>query len=1182
VGLFAGSLLHAQTLEDGFVQPPMSVRPDTYWQWMNGNISRDGISRDLKFMHDAGYGSAMIFNVGTGIPKGPVDFFSPEWVECVRQACLDARQLGMTLSLHNAPGYSGTGGPWISPEESMKELVWTDTICEANNRGIHVCLPHPIWKCGYYRDAFILAYPTSMDEQYSLKSLLKSMTVNGSDCCSTLSDNQLNTYIRMEKGQTMTIALTQQVAINHITVFRGPREKPQHPLDGPRDYAPRLTVETSLDGITWTRAGVIACPALRAKDIPGSLDFGKRKVRYLRITTDRSSNLAEVALHCWEPIASKQVRDITACMDANGHLDWKAPHGRWAIVRLGYTTTGETVGAAPTSGIGLECDKMNIIGVDAHFDRYIDPLMRQLGIDRVGVITQLAIDSWEAGKQDWTDNMPEQFLRLRSYDIMPWALTLTGRTIDNPSKTRQFAWDFKRTCTDLFNACYLDRFKQRAAHWGLRYVGEAYGDGNFESLEMAARQDMPMSEYWVHNIYGTITSSMLASSAAHVWGRNTVGCEAFTGTPFNSKFTEHPYGMKAIADYLFATGINRLVYHCTTHQPYTGSQSGNIMTMGPFGTHFDRFSTDAHLLLPFSRYVSRCSWMLHQGQPVVDVLYLKNEDISSGVTNYNIQNPSTPYGYKWDIISGEALLSRIEAERGKMVTPDGMTYRLLVVTKGQRHHPAIAQKIQSLQQNGIPICFADSGQSVEKLLNTLAFIPDFSFRSENANAQIHFNHRRTDNEDIYFIANHRRRPETISVTLRVSGRVPSVWNAETGEICKKVDYWDNGKTTTLNLHLSECGSAFIVLIDPSGSIENAIPMTSNAKNLVPVGTHQNNVATECHDNFSITLWAKPETFAANGRGVILYPSQKTTGDSAEVGIGLGQNGVRVYQRHNKMETVLTVDTAIQGWTHLALVYRNNTPELWINGKKAKAGSQSGYHCVPSPDMERTDERYAASFEGDMSSLEYFPHSLTESQIRQHYQRGWDAQLNPNKAWKDLSTDWTVLFPSWSKAPQSVKMPKLESLRLNANFDVSHFSGTATYLKHFHLTAKEMKLLKRHRAILDLGHVENIAEVSVNHSDSVVIWKAPYRCDITDQLQVGENILEVKVTNVLANRLIGDEFLPEKYQYDQYGQMTELPSWYLHNQFDHRDRVFFMTWKSYKKTDPLLESGLTSKVQLHLE
>lgn len=103
--------MRAQTLENFFKAPPLCARPSTYWMWMNENISKEGLTADLEYMKRASYGGAMMFNVGVGIPKGSVDYASPQWDEMTLHAVKEAERLGLELYLQNSPGYSGTGGP---------------------------------------------------------------------------------------------------------------------------------------------------------------------------------------------------------------------------------------------------------------------------------------------------------------------------------------------------------------------------------------------------------------------------------------------------------------------------------------------------------------------------------------------------------------------------------------------------------------------------------------------------------------------------------------------------------------------------------------------------------------------------------------------------------------------------------------------------------------------------------------------------------------------------------------------------------------------------------------------------------------------------------------------------------------------------------------------------------------
>ncbi|MEO6526075.1 MAG: glycosyl hydrolase [Gemmatimonadaceae bacterium] len=110
----------ADAWDESFVNPPSTARPHTWWHWMNGNVTADGITRDLEAMARVGVGGVQMFDVGTGIPKGPVETLSPEWLRLVRHAISECDRLGLSFTMHNCPGWSSSGGPWVTPDRAMQ------------------------------------------------------------------------------------------------------------------------------------------------------------------------------------------------------------------------------------------------------------------------------------------------------------------------------------------------------------------------------------------------------------------------------------------------------------------------------------------------------------------------------------------------------------------------------------------------------------------------------------------------------------------------------------------------------------------------------------------------------------------------------------------------------------------------------------------------------------------------------------------------------------------------------------------------------------------------------------------------------------------------------------------------------------------------------------------------------
>ena len=123
-----------------FRNPPQSARTGVWWHWMGGNVSRDGIVKDLDWFKEVGIGAATIFGLAdvcspwaTRIRNSPTEglvAFTPEWWRLVRFACEEAEKRGIEIGLHNCPGYTSTGGPWIPSRLAMRELVFNVTNAE--------------------------------------------------------------------------------------------------------------------------------------------------------------------------------------------------------------------------------------------------------------------------------------------------------------------------------------------------------------------------------------------------------------------------------------------------------------------------------------------------------------------------------------------------------------------------------------------------------------------------------------------------------------------------------------------------------------------------------------------------------------------------------------------------------------------------------------------------------------------------------------------------------------------------------------------------------------------------------------------------------------------------------------------------------------------------------------------
>lgn len=1266
-----------------FKTPPDESRPWVFWQWMNGNITAEGITLDLEAMRRMGIGGCLCFNNAVGIVRGPVDYASEEWFSLVEHATAECDRLGLKIMFHNGAGYSGSGGPWVTPEMSMQQLVWTETQLK-NQKNITIKLEQPQIKAGFYKDISVFAYPSLSTENGVMKDKVKAVLLNGKNIDQTvLFDQDPDTKIRMESTQDeepyLDLIFAEPFEARSITITRK-AEVPSDLFDGPRDHPPLFILEASADGKSFVEVARFNSPELREMDTPTMQNFKSVKEKYYRLRASASTWLSSIELISsprlpgwpgkgnWTHGSSgaapadynaallinpDEVLDISKYMTAEGNLAWKAPvKGNWTIVRMGHTPTGEEPAAHPDSAKGLELDKLSREAVHFHYEKFLSKFIDKLGPYKTKTFQGFTTDSWEAGKQNWTASLKEEFQKRRNYAVGPWLLAVTGRILKSEEATNRFLWDMNKTQTELLSNNYYGEMQKICRDNDLQYHAEPYGDGNLDSLEAGRFLDVPMSEFWIRYIYGGDMTSKQAASIAHVYGKRIAGAEAFTGMPLTSKWTGHPYAFKAEGDYFFTLGINRLILHVFVHQPFTTGFPG--MTMGPFGTHFDRNNTWSDLIYGWTDHLRRSQYLLQQGLTQADVCFFKGDDPGSGIPDiYQF----LPEGNKGDVVGRDALFNRFSIKEQKIILPDGMNYKCCILGDFQAILPETLSRLLQLVKEGMILVvnsrpskslgqqntdnlikeLADElygdldgekikerslgkgkviwGDNYRAIFEILGVEPDFSYTAENQDAVIHYTHKKLEEFDFYFVSNHKRKKEKVNCSFRISGFTPEIWQPETGNIIQAPLFKEEGGRTIVSLDFEPAESFFIVFrkgkkrpgidsIKKDGKVLSSLDQYAQ-------GTLKKYASVL--DNFTITFWAKPESYAHNGKSMVFHASNPKgilEKGHAFCGLNLGQNGVRVYERASaRTESVLVYESNIEGWSHFTLVYKDGTPSLFVNGKQVKTGVKSKYNVHPGINAPAENEQFQTYFEGNNTPLVLDEKILSDSDISMLYSAGVPAnnaisdvlaQQSSGKLYftkngeyllngtekaniRDcsevlLNEDWRVSFPSKSGAPE-IRLKKLMSLRAHENFDVKHFSGTCSYFKTVNIGRADF--VRGRIFILDLGQVEVIAKVFVNGKEAELLWKEPYRADITGFLKEGNNEIVIKVTSLFPNRLIGDEYLSAENKYSGHGFIEEFPQWFKNNQEKPGERKTFSVWKNYKKTDPLLDSGLLGPVKIVL-
>lgn len=611
----------AAPLDASFASPPDSARPWTYWMWMDGNLSREGITADLEAMERAGLGGVIIMEVNVGIPRGTVDFMSPEWRRLFKHVVSEAERLGLQITLNAGPGWTGSGGPWVEPESSMQHIV-ASAVDVAGPRRLDEALPRPERrppffgdgglppeieraKRDFYRDVAVVAFPTP----------------SGSYRIDDVDEKAL--YVRA----------------------------PYSSQPGVKPFLP--------------------APAEFPEPPPGTA------------------------------IPSSRVIDISDRLGPDGRLAWDVPEGAWTILRFGRTTTGANTRPAPAPGLGLECDKLDKAALDAHFDAFVGSLLREIGPDRRTDAgwTSLHIDSWEMGAQNWTPAFREEFRRRRGYDPLPYLPAVTGRVVESLEASERFLWDLRATAEELVIENHAEHLKALGRRHGFGLSIEPYDMNPCADMTLGAVADVPMCEFWLYG-FDTSYSVIEAVSVAHTWGRKIVAAEAFTSSA-QEAWRAHPGSMKALGDWAFCAGVNRIVFHRWQHQPWLDLRPG--MTMGPYGVHWERTQTWWDMVPAYHAYLARCQLLLRRGLPVADVCYL----VAEGAPHVFRPPPSAVrgdppdrLGYGFDGCAPGALLERASVRDGRLVFPDGMSYRVLVLPERETMTPRLLRKVRDLVEAG--------------------------------------------------------------------------------------------------------------------------------------------------------------------------------------------------------------------------------------------------------------------------------------------------------------------------------------------------------------------------------------------------------------------------------------------------------------------------------------------------
>jgi hypothetical protein len=547
------------------------------------------------------------------------------------------------------------------------------------------------------------------------------------------------------------------------------------------------------------------------------------------------------------------VVDLTGRLDAAGVLHWNAPAGRWRILRFGDTVGDHSyVSTASDGWQGFALDVCDAGAFQRYWEAVVEPLLKDAGPLAGKTLKYLHTDSWEVEPLSWTPTLPAEFQRRRGYDPRPFLPVLTGRIVNSRDESDRFLHDYRQTIGDLTIDNHYRLFRDLAHKHNIGIHPESGGPHGvpIDAQRDLGWDDAPMSEFWgwswTHRI-GDENRFFIKqpASAAHTYGHPLVFGEGFTtiGPHWQETLWDN---LKPAFDQALCEGLNMMVWHAFVCSPDATGMPGQQYFAG---THLNPKVTWWSRSAPFFSYLDRNQWMMQQGRFVADVAYYYGDHVPN-FTQLKRSDPAHVLpGYDYDVITAEALIERAQARNGRIYLPDGMNYRLLVLPDRKLLSMPVLEKIKALVSDGatvigpqpvrvetlanypaadaaLAVLAADvwahpgagrviAGKTAREVLLADGVPPDCQFNDGAPDANFDYIHRQSDAADIYLVTSRTNVPVSATVTFRVAGKAPELWNAVTGAHSFAASYNETNGRTVVPLDFTPCGSWLVVFRAPA-------------------------------------------------------------------------------------------------------------------------------------------------------------------------------------------------------------------------------------------------------------------------------------------------------------------------------------------------------------------------------
>ena len=1044
----------------GFIKPPKEAMPRVWWHWMNGNITKEGIRKDLIWMHKSGIGGFQNFDAAMMTPQivsERLAYMTPNWKDAFNLTAKLADSLKLEMAIAGSPGWSETGGPWVKPEDGMKKPVWTEIQVSGGQKDIILIKPSDITgpfqnitkqaDMGalvneanlphFYKDIAVIAFKLPIADK-NLKELGAVVSSSGGNFnLAQLVDGDLNKGVLLPRDDKNGFAWIQfsfpnEVTIKAITMVGG--GNPGVFGQG-ADAKDARILESSNDGVNFTKIAIISLGSL----LQNTISIPATTAKYFRVTVKNPPAATNGFAAMFGMPSAPNLPPGTLIQELN----------LFTADRLNRFEEK----AAFTPVMDLEANR-TLHATDVINENEIIDLTNKMGID--GKL------NWEVPSGEWK--------------IMRFGYSLMG--IDNhpasPEATGLEVDKMDPAAINRYFTNYLEQYKSATgglmgAKGGLQYMvtdsweaGAQNWTANFpqEFLKRRGYSIYP----WLPALTGYIIGSANATEAFLFDFRKTIGDLTVAYHYDGLTSILERYGMKRYSE--SHEDERRIIADGMEVKRKSAIPMGAMWTPNPFinGNDQHKYTVDI--------------------RESASVSHIYGQNIVAAESFTALGLPASAWSY-----SPSNLKSTADLELA-----NGLNR---FVIHCSTHQPT-DDKIPGLGLGP----FGQWFNRHETWANYASYWTDYLARSSYLLQQGKF---------IADVAVYYGEDNNITSLYRFrSPEVPEGYNYDfvNSDIILHELSWLNGNYTT------KTGMEYKILF-----------LDSNAKQM------------------SMDVLKKLKSFADAGGVIAGVKPDRATGlkDNSPLFSTLVQ---QIWSSGRKNVTEGKTLKEVLASMHIEQDFSNNNPSskllyvhrslkdkeiYWVNNRKDLAASIDASFRVSGREVEiwhpetGSTENATYQFDGNKTSVKLnlspndavFVVFSTPTKVNSYIK----TELTESKL-LNLNGKWEVHFQKDRGAPESIIMDGLNSLSENENTGVKYFSGTASYTQNFVITQDQLN--NNSNINIDLGDVKELAEVIINGQNLGVVWKVPFKLNLKNSLRAGNNKIEIKVTNLWVNRLIGDQ------------------------------------------------------------